>query len=659
MVTGGSVLVEIGAPALDSVRVTVDGRDVSKAFRPGPAAGTLLGVVEGLKPGKNTLEARTGGQRARLELRNSPATGPVFSGPHQSPFVCRTEAAGLGAPLDSNCSARTQVVYFYKSTAAPPAAAAGASAQSDAGRGFKPLDPAAPRPADLAKTTTTQGRTVNYIVRREMGTINRAIYSIAFLHEPGEPLPNPWTGSPGWNGRLVYLFGGGCRAGYRQALTGNRLDDTLLSKGYAQAASSLNVFGNNCDDVLSAETLMMVKEHFIRNFGLPVHTIGSGGSGGSMQQHLIAQNYPGLLNGITPAASYPDITTLVAPASDCTLLARAFDGSAQTWTEEQKTAVSGFATWGTCGSWMKSRYSPGWIEPGFCDASVPRERVYDPVRNPRGVRCTLQDNQVNVYGRDGKTGFAPRFVDNAGVQYGLAAFNGGKISAAQFVELNQRIGGFDSDGNVVPRRSVAGARALRTAYQTGRVNSGGGALGSVPIIDYRAYVDTKGDIHDRLRSFEMRARLIRANGHAGNQVILTNPRTGNVVLLMDEWLDRVARDQSSGSPAAKAVRNKPPGLVDACWSPEGEKIAEPATYDGPGRCNGFYPAHGDPRIAAGAPLSNDILKCSLKPLRPEDYRQPLSGEQIERLKVVFPHGVCDYSRPGVAQSGSPQPWRKY
>jgi hypothetical protein len=206
---------------------------------------------------------------------------------------------------------------------------------------------------------------------------------------------------------------------------------------------------------------------------------------------------------------------------------------------------------------------------------------------------------------------------------------------------------------------VAGARALRTAYQTGRVNSGGGALGSVPIIDYRAYVDTKGDIHDRLRSFEMRARLIRANGHAGNQVILTNPRTGNVVLLMDEWLDRVARDQSSGSPAAKAVRNKPPGLVDACWSPEGEKIAEPATYDGPGRCNGFYPAHGDPRIAAGAPLSNDILKCSLKPLRPEDYRQPLSGEQIERLKVVFPHGVCDYSRPGVAQSGSPQPWRKY
>jgi hypothetical protein len=378
-----------------------------------------------------------------------------------------------------------------------------------------------------------------------------------------------------------------------------------------------------------------------------------------MQQHLIAQNYPGLLNGITPAASYPDITTLVAPATDCTLLARAFDGSAEAWTEEQKTAVSGFATWGTCGSWMKSRYSPGWIEPGFCDASVPREQIYDPVKNPRGVRCTLQDNQVNVYGREAKTGFAPRFVDNAGVQYGLAAFNAGEISAAQFVELNQRIGGFDRDGKVVPRRSVADPGALRTAYQTGRVNSGGGALGSVPIIDYRSYVDTKGDIHDRVRSFEMRARLVRANGHAGNQVILTNPRTGNVVRMMDEWLDRIARDQSNDSPAVKAVRNKPPGLVDACWSPEGEKIAEPATYDGPGRCNGFYPAHGDPRIAAGAPLANDILKCSLKPLRLEDYRRPLSGEQVERLKAVYPQGVCDYSRPGVAQSSSPQPWRKY
>ena len=51
--------------------------------------------------------------------------------------------------------------------------------------------------------------------------------------------------------------------------------------------------------------LAMVKEHFIKRFGVPVHTIGWGGSGGSMQQHLIAQNYPGLLDGIIPSSEFP------------------------------------------------------------------------------------------------------------------------------------------------------------------------------------------------------------------------------------------------------------------------------------------------------------------------------------------------------------------
>ena len=35
MITGGSSLVGIGGTALDSVRITLDGRDITKAFRPG------------------------------------------------------------------------------------------------------------------------------------------------------------------------------------------------------------------------------------------------------------------------------------------------------------------------------------------------------------------------------------------------------------------------------------------------------------------------------------------------------------------------------------------------------------------------------------------------------------------------------------------------
>ena len=57
---------------------------------------------------------------------------------------------------------------------------------------------------------------MKFIVRVETGTINRGVYRIAFLHQPGQPLPDPWTEIPGWNGRLVYSFGGGCRTGFRQ-----------------------------------------------------------------------------------------------------------------------------------------------------------------------------------------------------------------------------------------------------------------------------------------------------------------------------------------------------------------------------------------------------------------------------------------------------------
>ena len=38
---------------------------------------------------------------------------------------------------------------------------------------------------------------------------------------------------------------------------------------------------------------MVAKEHFSEAYGLPRFTIGAGGSGGAIQQLLVAQNYPG------------------------------------------------------------------------------------------------------------------------------------------------------------------------------------------------------------------------------------------------------------------------------------------------------------------------------------------------------------------------------
>ena len=165
-----------------------------RAFRPALPAGTLLGRVDGLKLGLNVLEAGAGASRAKLSLVNHPIAGPVFSGPHQQPFVCQTEFSGLGKALDADCNAPTRVEYFYKSTERlRPEAARKRQSPAAPAPGYKPLNPSEPLPPDVATTTTTDGKQRKHIVRLETGTINRGIYRIAFLHEPGHPLPDPWT----------------------------------------------------------------------------------------------------------------------------------------------------------------------------------------------------------------------------------------------------------------------------------------------------------------------------------------------------------------------------------------------------------------------------------------------------------------------------------
>jgi hypothetical protein len=411
-----------------------------------------------------------------------------------------------------------------------------------------------------------------------------------------------------------------------------------------------------------------------------------------MQQHLIAQNYPGLLDGIMPAASFPDVTTLAPMVGDCSLLAHAFMTTKITWTDEQKKAVSGFSSWASCEKWMTAGYAfnptkgvhpdgHGMLQATPCDPTIPVKLVYDTVTNPHGIRCDLYDNEVSVYGRDPATRFAHRAVDNVGIQYGLVAFNAGVITTEQFLELNERVGGYDRDGRLSASRVVADPEALRIAYATGRVSSGTGGLGNIPIIDIRPYLDSAPDIHDEVRSFAMRERLKAAHGNSDNQIIITLPapsgpmpqaffklfdpksvqqiQTKEAIRLMDLWLDRIDADQSEGNQAAKVARNKPVELVDGCFTESGEKIVEARVYGQAGRCNQLYPPHADPRIAAGAPLAGDILKCSLKPVTNSNYINPFDASELARLKAIFPDGVCDYSKPGISQHGISKTWQSY
>lgn len=658
MISGGDALVRVAVPRNvppHQVRINVDGRDVTARFRPIEDGRTLLGLVDGLALGENLLEVRSNGQgkgrpNATLTLVNHPAAGPVFSGPH-IPLFCTASGSpwNLG-PVDENCHVeQPRVTYRYRTTAG----------------GFADL-PDGPLPDNVATTTTTSGKTVPYIVRIERGTINRAVYEISMLHEPGTPVPDPWTATDGWNKRLVYTFGGACGIGYTQATsTGGVMDDTLLSRGYAVASSTFNVFANNCNDVTSAETAMMVKEHFTETYGVPDFTMGWGGSAGTMQQLLIANSYPGIIDGVIGQIGYPDERSTTVTGHECRFITQA--ASAAGLSTAQRTAVTGFASPNTCGGYQFFD-SVDW--PATCPNHVPAAQRYHPVNNPSGIRCAMADFISNVYGVDEATGFGrPIIPDTVGVQYGLGTLKDGVITPEQFVRLNEGIGGLDVEGNRTPHRTSANVDAIEVAYSTGRVNQFDGGLRWTPIIETRGYTDPGGDFHDRFRSWTMRERLVKANGNADNHIsITTSPGAAasaasvEALTNMDAWLTAraaLAASRPDLDDAELTRLSRPDGLADGCVAPDGERIVEELTLDPAARCNELYPYHRNPRIVAGGPTTSDVLKCRLKPLDRADYPVTFTDEQWQRLQAVFPDGVCDWSQPGVGQVPLSATWIRF
>jgi hypothetical protein len=75
-------------------------------------------------------------------------------------------------------------------------------------------------------------------------------------------------------------------------------------------------------------------------------------------------------------------------------------------------------------------------------------------------------------------------------------------------------------------------------------------------------------------------------------------------------------------------------------------------------CRPAFPYFGAPRIAAGGPVSHDVIKCQLKPLDQADYSLQFTADQWARLQAAFPTGVCDWSKPGVDQVPS-IPWMTF
>ena len=723
-VTGGDARLHILVPKvtpLHQVEVWVNGVNQADRFAPIDGTQTLTGVIDGLALGDNTVVVKQHGngkglpEPAVLTVTNHPITGPVFSGPHQHPFMCSVQSHGLGQPLvdnptegfpvyatdpdgyptdeiigySMNCSADTLVIYVYRSTEG----------------GFKPYMLGGPRPADMAQTTTMDGLTVDYIVRWERGTINRFLYSIAML-APLDEGPDDLDTSA-WNGKLIYYFQGGVAIGHHQGdPSGSRmLYDDGLSLGYAVVYSTGNKTGTHYNLVLGGETALMTKERFVELYDLPVYTVALGGSGGAIQQYIYGQNHRGLIDAAIPQYSYPDMVTQAVHVGDCELLEfymDVLDAANPRWqTWSNRTLVEGLNASDTVfnpytQSMGASECVMGWrgLSPLTLNPMwgyAPGQELYEPQSAVAAIDWTHFDDLVNFFGV-AADGYAQSYWDNVGVQYGLSAVASGEITPEEFLKLNHVIGGWKNEPDMVQEgspfypgswdpwsarnqvfsldpapalRREGDLGAMQAAYEVGLVFRGDI---DIPVIDWRHYLEAELDMHNSHQSFASRQRIRDYRGDSDNQVVWFTDALGGAQFdqtpealeVMDEWMMNILENPDLG-----VAGNKPDLAVDRCfdtWGIElasGDDVWDGILDDGAfGACAASFPVYGTSRIVAGGPFKGSIFKCELKPvgkaIADGDYGDwdPTPAEQA-MLHQIFPIGVCDFSKP---DAGLPPGW---
>jgi Tannase-like family of unknown function (DUF6351) len=658
LVSGGSALIAINVPRADRkhVKVTLGRRNVTREFAV-RSDGRYEGLVTPLALGPNALRATVpGGWATKITLVNHPNGGPVFSGPQLKPWTCESGA------VDKQCDQAPSYSYMYM-----PAA----------GGKFLPYDPASP-PPDVAQTTTDQGVTVPFIVRVETGYMDRDQYQVTALYQPGRP----WSAvapQPQFDHKLLITHGASCgddrTTGAAPATTGDAAGDYALGKGFIVMSTALDNSGHNCDLPLQAESLVMAKEHVIKTYGTLRYTIGTGCSGGSLAQYWIANAYPGIYQGILPTCSFPDAWSTATQFLDYHLLLAYFThptkwGTGVVWLPTQMNEVMGGATDGVQNAEVSENAQFHVAVPTDPCAGTTDADRYNPMTNPGGVRCTIADAAINVFGPEPSVlwsanerkidrGFVRDPIDNVGAQYGLGALESGEITPAQFADMNAAVGGVDIDTNPTTARiDATGSPSLARAYRTGMINEANN-LNQTAIIDCRG--PNPGAFHDAYRAFAVRARLDREFRTHANQLIWEGPEPLeadkdcelNSFIAMDRWLHAIEHDNSHRSLPKKVVVDKPSDLTDECYSGTGTKLSNSLCP------TGVVNVEGTPRTVAGDAITTDDNKCQLKPLNRASYGGVTFTDAVwAELEKTFPSGVCDFSKPGVGQQPT-IPWMTY
>jgi len=242
--------------------------------------------------------------------------------------------------------------------------------------------------------------------------------------------------------------------------------------------SSGNNTGTHYNLEVAGETAMMTKERFVERYGVPRYTVGLGGSGGAIQQYILGQNQPGILDALLPVQSYPDMVTQTIHVGDCELLEHFMDASDRAnpkWrvTKNRTLLVGMNAEQDDVGTNAKVNdplaplktalgYStakgsteciPAWrgltplaMNPLFGQAS--NQQFWVPQSDIAAIRWTHYDDLRNIYGVDANGAALPTW-DNVGVQYGLRSLKAGTITPQEFLDVNWKIGGWKHPSEMV------------------------------------------------------------------------------------------------------------------------------------------------------------------------------------------------------------------
>jgi len=201
-------------------------------------------------------------------------------------------------------------------------------------------------------------------------------------------------------------------------------------------------------------------------------------------------------------------------------------------------------------------------------------------------------NLFGPYKGNNPYGYAGIPLDNVGVQYGLQALEQSLITPEQFIDINQKIGGYDNNYDTTTSRFAAEEPALTNGYRGGAVNAAN--------------------------------NLKQVEGHFpkndviwfGEAPLIGDPNyAAKALVAMDGWLSAVEADRRNVSLEQKIADDRPSTVHDQCSDiPDVDQVDVPDVGE---VCQSplLQTRFATPRMVAGESIATDQEKCELKPLR--------------------------------------------